>query len=129
MVPPVLDLKEFHFLKFLIKYAPIVSDFFMEIYLALLFFGIGYHPYSVIIYYLVGYSLFGAFILFHASRLFKFCGLHRSFIYHNSVTNICIYYQLTFGFGSSLFFFRFFIFFVGLLLFALLFLRLYHRAF
>lgn len=107
-----LDLREFRKLRVWVKYAPVLSDSLMNIYLLLLILGTS-RDLVRIIYFFCGFSFLGDFLLYHASKLFKLCFLHRVFIIHNFCILFCLYFNDTIGFGIIYYPLRILVFIVG----------------
>lgn len=65
---------------------------------------------------LFGFTPFGAYELFKADALFKFCITHKLMIIHILCVYTCCVYQAYVGFGDILYCMRWIMFILGLLL-------------
>lgn len=110
-----IDLREFRKLRVWIKYAPVLSDSLMTIYLLLLILGVDRNLVRII-YFFCGFSFLGDFLLYHASKLFKLCFLHRVFIIHNFSIIFCLYFNHTVGFGIIYYPLRILVFILGVII-------------
>ena len=96
-----------------IRFGVVFTDFLMTIYVLWL---IITNTSSWIPGAILGYSIFGAFELFRASKLFNLCIIHKLMLVHSGLVYSCCIYQAHYGFEEQLVYMRWLMFLSGLYL-------------
>lgn len=104
---------------FALRYIPPVGTLLMWGHIALLLAGVNVGAGELI----GGTPLFMTVLMLLCSYAFRFCTLHRAFIYYNAAVYLCIQFQRWSDFGLLLTPMRWTMFFVGALLLLYLFLN------
>lgn len=97
---------------FVLRHIPPVGALLMWGHISLLLAGVNVGTGELI----GGTPVFMTVLMLLCSYVFKFCALHRAFIYYNAAVYLCIHFQRWSGFGEWLTPMRWVMFFAGALL-------------
>lgn len=105
---------------FSLRYIPPVNAFLMFLYVAGKLLGVPMEASELV----SGISVSVLIAAWLASKAHCFCALHRGFIYYASLVYGCIYFERWYSFGTLLTSARWFVFWIGALLFIYTFINI-----